>query len=322
MTAVVLTILPVFAVVLAGYLIARAGLISAEGVTGLTNVTFYLFVPALLFRATRGVHLDALDSRPLIAYFGGALLVFAIVVVVARRWMGRGRRHAIVTALGATFSNTVLLGIPLTKLAFGDAGLVILLTIVSFHTLILFTTATLCLELQTGSEPGEDAPGGAGRVRAHRAAHLLGPLRNTLLHPVTLPIIAGLTWGFFGWPVPDVVDSPLALLASASGPCSLVLLGASLAQYGIAEHWRPALGLTALKIGVYPAFVWLAGRLAFGLEGVPLAVITLTAALPMGANVYLFAQRYQVARGEITAGVALSTGLSVVTLTLVLLLLA
>ena len=54
MTAVVFTILPVFAVVLAGYAVARAGLISNEGVTGFTNVTFYLFVPALLFRAMRG----------------------------------------------------------------------------------------------------------------------------------------------------------------------------------------------------------------------------------------------------------------------------
>ena len=40
----------------------------------------------------------------------------------------------------------------------------------------------------------------------------------------------------------------------------------------------------------------------------------------MGANVFLFAQRYQVAEGEITAAVALSTVAGVVTLTAVLLL--
>ena len=310
MTAVVFTILPVFAVVLAGYAVARAGLISAEGVTGFTNVTFYLFVPALLFRAMRSVHFDALDLLPLYTYFGGALLCFLISIAASRRWLGRDIRRATVTALAITFSNTVLLGIPLVKLAFGDSGLVILLMIVSLHTLILFATATLFLEF-----------GGVGDGSATRShwANVAEAVRNTLIHPVILPIIAGLAWGAMRLPLPDVVDAPLALLAAASGPCSLVLLGASLAQYGIAEYWRPALALSALKIIVFPIVIWALGRYVFGLTGVALAVVTLTAALPVGANVYLFAQRYQVAQGEITAAVALSTAASVATLALVML---
>ncbi|MBK9609687.1 MAG: AEC family transporter [Betaproteobacteria bacterium] len=310
MTAVVFTILPVFAVVLAGYAVARAGLISAEGVTGFTNVTFYLFVPALLFRAMRSVHFDALDLLPLYTYFGGALLCFLISIAASRRWLGSDIRRATVTALAITFSNTVLLGIPLVKLAFGDRGLVILLMIVSLHTLILFATATLFLEFGgVGSDP---------EVRSHWA-NVAEAVRNTLVHPVILPIIAGLTWGAMRLPLPDAVDAPLALLAAASGPCSLVLLGASLAQYGIAEYWRPALALSALKIVVFPVVIWALGKYVFGLTGVALAVVTLTAALPVGANVYLFAQRYQVAQGEITAAVALSTAASVVTLALVML---
>lgn len=310
MTAVVFTILPVFAVVLAGYAVARAGLISNEGVTGFTNVTFYLFVPALLFRAMRGVHFDALDLLPLYTYFGGALLSFLVSIAASRRWLGSDIRRATVTALAVTFSNTVLLGIPLVKLAFGDPGLVILLMIVSLHTLILFATATLFLEF------GE--VGGESEARSHWA-NVAEAVRNTLIHPVILPIIAGLAWGAMRLPLPDAVDAPLALLAAASGPCSLVLLGASLAQYGIAQYWRPAVVLSALKIIVFPVVIWALGKYVFGLAGVALAVVTLTAALPVGANVYLFAQRYQVAQGEITAAVALSTAASVLTLALVML---
>jgi malonate transporter and related proteins len=228
LTAVVLTILPVFAVVLAGYAVARAGLISIEGVKGFTNVTFYLFVPALLFRAMRGVHFESINLLPLFTYFGGALLSFVIVMAASRRWMGRGARHATVTALAVTYSNTVLLGIPLVKLAFGDPGLVILLTIVSMHSLFLFATATLFLEFGAGSD---DA------VAKSHWTNVWEAVRNTLVHPVIPPIIAGLLWGAFRFPLPDAVDAPLALLAAASGPCSLVLLGASLAQYGIAEYW-------------------------------------------------------------------------------------
>lgn len=302
-----------FAVVLAGYAIARAGLIGAEGVKGLTNVTFYLFVPALLFRAMRGVHLEALDVLPLYTYFGGALLCFVIAMAASRRWLGRSARHATVTALAVTFSNTVMLGIPLVKLAYGDPGLVILLTIVSMHSLILYATATLFLEFGAG---GDDAV-----ARSHWA-NVGEAVRNTLGHPIILPIIAGLLWGVLRLPLPDAVDAPLVLLAAASAPCSLVLLGASLPQYRIAEYWRPAAVLSALKNIAFPIAIWALGHHLFGLTGVTLAVVTLTAALPIGANVYLFAQRYQVAQGEITAAVALSTGASVITLTVVMVCLA
>lgn len=321
MTAVILTILPVFGVVLAGWVIAQTGLITEEGIDGLTNVTFYLFMPAMLFRAMGAVHLDALDTGPLLAYYGSAILVFGTAIFVSRRWLHRSRRHAIVTGLGASFSNTVLLGIPLAKLAFGDTGLVILLTIISFHTLILFTLATVLLEMQIGPEPGADGEEPSPHPGKSRAMFLLESVGNTLLQPVVLPILVGLAWSFTGWTLPETIDAPLAMLSTASGPCSLVLLGASLAQFGIADHWRRALGLTAFKLFCYPAIAWLFGRYVVGISGVPLAIVTLTAALPIGANVYLFAQRYKVAQGEITAAVALSTGLSVLTLGGVLLLL-
>ena len=103
MTAVIFTLLPVFAVVLAGWGVARAKLINAEGVAGFGNVTFYLFVPALLFRAMRNIHFETLDPRPMYTYFGGALLCFFIVIFVSRQWLRRDIRHGVVTALGVTW---------------------------------------------------------------------------------------------------------------------------------------------------------------------------------------------------------------------------
>lgn len=310
MTAVIFTILPVFGVVLAGWAVARAKLITAEGVTGFTNVTFYLFVPALLFRAMRSVDFATLDLGPLYAYYGAALLCFFAVILVSKRWLARGLRHATVTGLAMTFGNTVLLGIPLVKLAFGDAGLVILLMIISMHALILIAVATLILEFIVGAEDR------AGKSHLRNTTDVL---RNTVFNPVILPIVAGLLWGAFHVPLPDAIDAPLVLLGAAAGPCSLVLLGASLAQHGIRGYWRSALVLTALKNVIFPVVLWSTGRYVFGLNGLALAVVTLTAALPVGANVYLFAQRYNVAQGEITAAVTISTAASVLTLTLAML---
>ena len=56
---------------------------------------------------------------------------------------------------------------------------------------------------------------------------------------------------------------------------------------------------------------------SLGLSGVPLAVMVVTAALPIGANVFMFSQRYDVAQELITASVAVSTLAALVTLSLV-----
>ena len=328
MTAVLFTILPVFAVVVAGWAVARARLISTEGVAGFANVTFYLFVPSLLFRAMRNIHFETLDAKPIYAYFSGALVCFFVIVFVSRRWLARDIRHGTVTALGVIFSNTVLLGIPLIKLAFGDEGLVVLLTLISMHSLILMSIATFILEfIVARKEAGAlqltgDAVGVTGRhdLRMAHVKNTLEAIRNTVINPVILPIIAGLVYGALRLPLPDAIDAPLALLAGASGPCSLVLLGASLAQYGIKEYWRPALVLTVLKNIAFPVLIWALGRFVFGLDKLALAVVTVTAALPMGANVYLFAQRYNIAQGEVTAAVAVSTATSLITLAIAMVL--
>jgi malonate transporter len=55
-----------------------------------------------------------------------------------------------------------------------------------------------------------------------------------------------------------------------------------------------------------------------GLKGVGFKVMILSAALPIGANVYLYATRYEVAE-EVTASIAASTVLALATLTVVML---
>ena len=57
----------------------------------------------------------------------------------------------------------------------------------------------------------------------------------------------------------------------------------------------------------------------FGITGLPLTVMVVAAAMPMGANVFMFAQRYEVAQELTTAGMVLSTGLALFTLSLVML---
>ena len=143
-------------------------------------------------------------------------------------------------------------------------------------------------------------------------------VKNALLHPVPLPIIAGLLFAQTGWVIPAAVDKPLELLANAFGPLALVLVGVTLANTPVGQHWRQALALAGIKNLLHPLLVFGLCRL-LGVDGLPMTVMVVAASLPIGANVFLFSQRYQVAE-LITASVAVSTALALLSLTLVLLL--
>jgi malonate transporter and related proteins len=291
-----------------GFLAGRRRWVGASAVKELSNLVFIVLAPALLFRTMSKVQVQQLDFLPVAAYFVAVIAIFTGTLLVC----GFNRRAAVL-ALAGTFSNGVMIGIPLISLAYGEAGLVTLFTLYTVHTTVLLTSATLVLELAVSREAAAapDAP------RRHIAATVLSALRNALLHPVPLPVIAGLLFAQTGLTIPAVIDRPLEPLGGAFGPMALILVGASLAWSPIGAHWRGALALAGMKNLLQPLLVAVAGRL-LGLSGLPLVVMVVVASLPIGANVFLFSQRYRVAEDLIAASVVLSTLLALLTVTLVL----
>ncbi|MFT3721305.1 AEC family transporter [Pseudorhodoferax sp.] len=303
---VVSALSPVVLLILAGFVAARRGWVGTGSVKDLSNLVFHLLAPALLFRSLAVAEPGSFDLLPVLAYFLAAGLIFAGTL-----WRCGFGRRATVLAMANTYSNSVGIGIPLIGLAYGPAGLVTLLALVSLHSVLLLTSATLAIEIAVARESGAQ----------ERAPHLLRTLaeavRKTLLHPVPLPILAGVLWARTGWGLPPLVDQTLALLGQAFAPLALVLVGVTLARTAIAGHWRGALGLALAKNLLHPALVWGFATL-LGIDGLPRTVIVVAAALPIGANVFLFSQRYGVAEAEVTAAVGVSTLLALATVSLVM----
>jgi predicted permease len=149
---------------------------------------------------------------------------------------------------------------------------------------------------------------------------VLTAVRNGIVHPVPLPIILGLLFAQTGWVIPALLDKPLLLLSNAFGPMALVLVGVTLTHVRVGEHLGAATGLALIKNLAFPALV--AGlSWSLGLSGLSLSVMIVAASMPIGANVFLFSQRYQVAEQLVTASVAVSTALALLTVSLVMALL-
>jgi malonate transporter and related proteins len=307
----------IFATVALGWIAGRRRWLAADGNGGdparmLGRLAFTIFVPALLFRTSARLDLHAMPVATMAAFFVPALLMLALVYLT-QRWRQRGVPAAdmrsaealaarpAARAIAVVFGNSVQVGIPLTLALFGEAGLGLFVALVSLHALVLLSVPTVLVELDLArARARHDATAGLLRT-------LGATVHNTVIHPVVLPVLAGLAWNAGGVPLPAVVDETLQLLGSAVAPLCLVLIGLSLTGGGPRGAWRGAVVIALLKLLLMPALVLGVAHWGFGLAGLPLSVVVVMAALPTGANPLIFAQRYQSNEAETATAVVLST---------------
>ncbi len=245
----------------------------------------------------------------LLAYYGGCFLVFAVSVLFGRIAFSLPIDQQGIHGMASMYSNSVLLGMPLVFTVFGEAGIIPIVLIVTFHNVFLFPVVILFIEIGRGRR--DAAEGGALRV-------LLSALRGTIENPVIIALIFSFLWAAAGLGMPGPLDAFTGLLGKAVAPAALFALGASMAGYRIAGALSESLTMVGFKLFVHPTLVWLLGRYVFDLPPLYLAVATITAALPIGANVFVLAHKYEVYLARATSAMVISAVLSVVTLAVVL----
>ncbi|MGE0420307.1 MAG: AEC family transporter, partial [Acetobacteraceae bacterium] len=302
----VLTIaLPVFGLILAGVVAGRMGGLGAAATEALNRFVVNLALPAVLFHAM--AHIDPADlAHPgLLAAFGGAITVPFILSIAWSRWSGARLGDATIQAMAATFSNVGYMGLPLCRIAFGDASLVPGVITMVITACPQFAAAVILLEL--------DRPGRAGWwAIAWRVTRAL--VRNPLL----IAPVAGLTVALAGAPIPVALDRFLTLMGGAATPCALVATGLMLVQ--TAGRFRFALvgRLVCLKLLVKPAVAWV---IAFHLVAMPPAwaeTAVIMAALPTGAGAFILARLYDREAAVTSGAILVSTVLSFATLSVLL----
>lgn len=298
---------PLFVLVFVGYGLMRFFKWPRSMSDSLTRFVFSVALPALLFRLMSDFSkLPPVDPRLLLAFFGGCLIVFMIGRWVAWKLFGLDGVAQSVFALGGVFSNNVMLGLPLAKVALGEAAVPSVALVLVFNALILWTLVTVSVEW---------ARHGSFSMRG-----FVQTTRAVLTNPIVAGILAGSLFGITGLPIPALIDAPLAMLGQPAPPLALIALGMGLAEYGVREGWRISLAISAMKLLVQPLVVWL---LAYwlGLPAMETQVVVLLASIAVGANVYLMSRQFQSLEGPVASSLLLSTGLAAITTPLILTLL-
>jgi predicted permease len=305
--ATVLIVAPVFALIAAGYAAVLFRFVTETAHKGISEFAFSIAIPALLFRTVVVSEFPSVSAFQVWGAYYGALALTWVAALAISAVLRQEREDGTVFAIGAVYGNIVMLGIPLTLSALGTQAAGPIALIVSVNTPLLWLCGTLQMAWMD-------------RKRSGSAASLILPIVVDLArNPIIIAIGLGLLWRLTGLGLHPVVDRTIELLAQAGPPTALIALGINLFRFEIRGAKFGIVVMCALKLLAMPAAAW---TLAHLLQLPPLvaAVVVLFAAMPTGANAYIFAVQYQRLVNPVSGAVALGTMLAAATLPLIVVL--
>ncbi|MEX0305916.1 MAG: AEC family transporter [Ruegeria sp.] len=293
-------ILPVFLVIGAGYTATRFGYFRESHVDGLMKFTQGFAIPCLLFLAIANLDLSAsFDPRLLTSFYSAAGLCFIAGMIGARLIFGREWEDCIAIGFCCLFSNSVLLGLPITERAYGPDNLTGNFAIIAFHSPFCYCVGITVMEIFRNR-------GNGGRRMVKSV--LTAMFKNALILGISLGFIVNLT----GFGIPAVVDEALNLITRAALPGALFALGGVLVKYRPEGDLRAIVFVCCISLLLHPSLVWLFGS-SLALPQDLFRSGVLTAAMAPGFNAYIFANMYGRAKRVAASSVLIGTAASILT---------
>ncbi len=262
-----LLILPNFALILVGLLLARRFEYGRDFWSGLEKLVYYVLFPALLFRSIADAKIDLAATGKLILAGWGFTLAGFLLSAAARPALALDPRFAAATSQCGYRFNTYV-GLAVAGSVWGSPG-------VALAALVMGAMIPL-------------VNFGAVAVLAPHGER--GFLMEIARHPLVLSTLAGFAWNAAGLKVPAFADETLALLAQTALPAGLLAVGAAMRLEGEERAVGAHAWWLATKLVAVPAVAWLAAR-ALGIEGMPEQVLVLCASLPTATSAYILAVR-------------------------------
>lgn len=292
--------LPVFAVMVLGWLLRRWGFLTEDFCKVGNKLVFRLCLPAMLLRQMTAMRPDDLTDGGFLTFaFAGTLATVLLFWLLARRLL-RDKTLVGAFAQGSFRGNTALLGTVLLESICGSrayAPLIILAAVPLYNVL-----SVVILSLEAG---------GGGRLDR---ARLTGALKGVAKNPILWGILLGLPFALCSLPVPAVADKTLSMLGNLASPLSLIVIGADFRWQAALQKKGPTLGASFLKLVVLPALMVLPGA-ALGFRGEALVALLVLSGTPSAVSSYIMAQNMGNDATLANGIVAVTTLLSAVTVT-------
>src|SRR5882762_2031670 len=197
-------ILPVFAVILSGWIVGYTGYLSRALSDALIHFAYNIAMPALLIVtiAQEPAH-SLINWRFLVAFGGGSLLCFILVFGIMSIHGSRSLASRTMHGMAASMTNTGFVALPVLQAIYGPRAVLPAAIATVFVAVVMFPLAVILLEL--------------GQRDAHGSR--------------TTPI--GMLWSVLGLRMPGPVAAYFGIFADALTPCALFAIGLGLSIAGL-----------------------------------------------------------------------------------------
>ncbi|WP_247354889.1 AEC family transporter [Bradyrhizobium sp. 160] len=299
-------VLPVFAIIVTGWLAGEFGYLSRSLADALVHFAYNVAMPALLIvTIAREPARNLLEWRFLLAFGGGSLICFGLVFLAVRA----GGKHDIASStihgMAAAMTNTGFVALPILHAIYGQPAVLPAAVATVFVAAVMFPITVILLK---GRDP-------------HQPAHPTGLAKQILLNPMVLSKLIGLVWAITGLPIPAPVATYLNMIAAALTPCALFAIGLGLSVEGLRSNLKASFALAAVKLVIMPLIVY-GLCVILGLDPLYTVAAVVCAAVPTAKTVYVLAHEHKVEEKLVAATVSITTMLSIATLLVALYLLS
>ena len=299
-------VLPVFAIIVTGWLAGELGYLSRSLADALVHFAYNVAMPALLIvTIAQEPARNLLEWRFLLAFGGGSLICFALVFLAVRAGGKHDLASSTIRGMAAAMTNTGFVALPILHAIYGQPAVLPAAVATVFVAAVMFPITVILLERD-----------------AHKpSAQSAGLAKQILLNPMVLSTLVGLVWAITGLPIPAPVAAYLNMIAAALTPCALFAIGLGLSVDGLRSNLTASFALATVKLVVMPLIVY--GLCVItGLNPLYTVAAVICAAVPTAKTVYVLAHEHKVEEKLVAATVSVTTMLSVATLLVALYLLS
>lgn len=301
-------VLPVFLLIGVGYAACWAKLVTETHIDALMRYAVTFAVPALLFQGISTLDLGAnFEASLLGSFYIGAFGGFTAGLLGARFLFKRDWEDSVVIGFTCLFSNSLMLGLPITERAYGPDALSGNFAIVSIHSLFAYGVGITTMEVIKAR--------GQSFLKTVKTV-LKGMFSNALV----LAIAAGFAANLSGLTLPGAVNDSIGLLAQTALPTALFAVGGVLRRYRPEGDMRTILYICTVSLVLHPSVTFFLGQ-RFDLTQESLRSAVVTASMAPGINAYLFANIYGRAKRVAASSVLVGTTISILTVSLWLIIL-
>jgi malonate transporter and related proteins len=294
-------ILPVFAVIVTGWIVGYTRYLSRALSDALIHFAYNIAMPALLIVtiAQEPSH-SLINWRFLVAFGGGSLLCFVLVFGIMSIRASRGLASRTMHGMAASMTNTGFVALPVLQAIYGPRAVLPAAIATVFVAVVMFPIAVILLEL--------------GQQDAHGSRTTpMVTVKHVVLNPMVLSTLIGMLLSVLDLRMPAPVTAYLGILADALTPCALFAIGLGLSIDGLRANIGRASLLSAVKLIIMPIIVY---GLSVLLHLDPLYTIAavICAAVPTAKTAYILAGEYRCEEMLVASTVSMTTLASIISL--------